>query len=291
MTADKYSAVWVSHSSIGDFLECPRAYFLKNVYRDPKTGHKIQFITPPLALGQAVHDTLESLSVLATDKRFETPLLDRYEQSWEKVSGEKGGFFDKDTEMKYKKRGEEMIRRVKENPGPISRMAVKINEELPHFWLSEEDNIILCGKIDWLEYLPDTDSVNIIDFKTNKGSEKEESLQLPIYYLLVHHCQRRNVEKASYWYLGRDNEPKEMKLPDLEKAHEDVLKVAKKVKLARQLQSFQCKCGSKGCRLCQPLEAIFRGEGKFIKTDEIGRDIYVLPDGWKTSDEEMDTLL
>lgn len=25
---DKYSAVWVSHSSINDFLKCHRAYFL-----------------------------------------------------------------------------------------------------------------------------------------------------------------------------------------------------------------------------------------------------------------------
>ena len=37
MAVDKYTAVWVSHSSMGDFLKCPRAYFLHNVYKDPKT--------------------------------------------------------------------------------------------------------------------------------------------------------------------------------------------------------------------------------------------------------------
>ena len=62
--ADKYTAYWVSHSSINDFLKCPRAYFLKNVYKDPKTGRKIKLISPPLALGQAVHEVVESLSVL-----------------------------------------------------------------------------------------------------------------------------------------------------------------------------------------------------------------------------------
>ena len=75
MTGDKYTAVWVSHSSISDFLQCPRAYFLNNVYRDPQTGHKINLMSPPLALGQAVHYVIESLSILNVDKRFTEPLM------------------------------------------------------------------------------------------------------------------------------------------------------------------------------------------------------------------------
>ena len=56
---------------------------------------------------------------------------------------------------------------------------------------SPEENIILCGKIDWLKYNEDTDSVCIIDFKTGKHDENGESLQLPIYQLLLKNLQKR----------------------------------------------------------------------------------------------------
>ena len=38
MPKDKYTATWVSHTSLSDYIKCPRAYFLKNVYKDPQTG-------------------------------------------------------------------------------------------------------------------------------------------------------------------------------------------------------------------------------------------------------------
>jgi ATP-dependent helicase/DNAse subunit B len=198
---DKYTAVWVSHSSISSFLECPRSYFLKNVYKDPKTNHKIKLMSPPLALGQAVHEVVESLSEIKTDLRFSTPLLEKFETVWKKVSGKLGGFFDKDTEYKYFERGKAMLSRIQKNPGPIKDLAIKINQDLPYFYLSEADNIILCGKIDWLRYFPDSDTVEIIDFKTSKNEESDDSLQLPIYHLLATHCQNRPVTAASYWYL------------------------------------------------------------------------------------------
>ncbi|MGI5841494.1 MAG: RecB family exonuclease [Patescibacteria group bacterium] len=275
MAKDKYSAIWVSHSSIGDFLKCPRAYYLKNVYKDPKTGHKIKLMSPPLALGQAVHEVLESLSVLATDKRFKEPLIDKYEIAWNKISGKRGGFPDDETELKYKNRGREMIEMVQNNPGPLKNLAVKINMDLPHYWLSEDDNIILCGKIDWLEYLPDNDSVNIIDFKTSRKEEGADSLQLPIYHLLVHNCQKRKVEKASYWYLELNREMVDKELPDLQESHERVLKIAKKIKLARQLEVFKC-AHKTGCFACKPYEAVLRGEAEFVGTDEYRSDVYVL---------------
>ena len=70
-----------------------------------------------------------------------------------------------------------MLQRVIKHPGPVAKLAVKIKQDLPYYWLSEEDNIILCGKIDWLEYLPDQDGVHIIDFKTSKYDEAPQSLQ------------------------------------------------------------------------------------------------------------------
>ena len=106
---DKFTAVWTSHTSISDFLRCPRAYYLRNVYRDPKTNHKIKLMTPSLALGQAVHEVLGSLSVLPKDRRLEESLIAKMERVWLKVHGKKGGFWDLATENKYKTRGQEML--------------------------------------------------------------------------------------------------------------------------------------------------------------------------------------
>lgn len=272
---DKYSAVWVSHTSISDFLQCPRAYYLKNVYKDPQTRHKIQLMSPPLALGQVVHSVLESLSFLPGPERFKESLIAKFERNWQAVSGKRGGFFDQATEERYKERGREMLNRVVAKPGPLTGLAVKIKEDLPQYWLSEEDNIILCGKIDWLEYLPADDSVNIIDFKTSKAQENESSLQLPIYHLLVHNCQHRKVSKAQYWYLGLD-EVVEKTLPDLEEAHEQIFQIAKEIKLARQLERFKCSHGADGCFACRPMEKILRGEAEFVGENEYRQDVYVL---------------
>lgn len=275
MSPDKFTATWVSHSSIADFLACPRAYYLKNVYKDPKTNHKIQVISPHLALGSAVHEVIESLSTIPAADRFREPLALKFERIWlEKYTAKKGGFFDKETEEQYFNQGRQMIKRVVDHPGPLASLAVKITLELPYFYLSEPDNIILCGKIDWLEYLPKTDSVHIIDFKTGKSTEEDDSLQLPIYYLLVKNTQKRKVEKASYWYLQRKNKPEEKKLPDLDKAHKQVVEIAKKVKLARQLDRF--KCPHNGCPRCKDLETVLEGGAELVGVSDFGNDVYII---------------
>jgi len=285
MSSDRFTTIWVSHTSIKDFLNCPRAYFLKHVYRDPKTGHRIKIASPPLSLGQAVHEVIESLSRLPKDKRLNRPLLEKFNQAWEKVSGKRGGFISKETENRYRERGKKMLQRVIDNPGPIARLAVKIKMDLPHFWLSEKDNIILCGRIDWLEYLPETDSVHIIDFKTGRNDEGSDSLQLPIYHLLASHCQKRKVTKTSYWYLERSDRPVEKPLPKMEESFQKLLKIAKKIKLARQLERFRCP-HKNGCSFCKPMEAILRGEGEFVGTDDRQNDIYLLDQPFSRDEEE-----
>lgn len=274
MQKDKFTAHWFSHSSIKDFLDCPRAYYLKNVYKNPKTNRKIQLVSPPMALGLAVHEVLESLSLLNKDKRFENPWHEKYDQAWSKVSGKRGGFLDRDVEYRYKKRGQEMLNRAYQNPGPLKELAVKIKQDLPYYWLSEEKEIILCGKLDWLEYLEDTDSVHIIDFKTGKSTEDDNSLQLPIYLLLASNCQPRKVVKASYWYLARDDKPKKVELPDLETAEKKVLKITEKIKLARQIEKFDCP--KQGCWACEPYEKIIKGEAELVGADLYNRDVYIL---------------
>lgn len=281
--SDKFTATWVSHSSISEFLKCPRAYYLKNMYKDPHTRHKITLMSPPLALGQAVHEVIESLSELPTVERFKTPLNQKFEIAWSKVSGKRGGFTDKDQEYQYKSRGQAMLKRVEDHPGPLKNLAVKIKMDLPYFWLSEEDNIILCGKIDWLEYLKETDSVHIIDFKTSKKEEDPESLQLPIYYLLVHYCQNRAVDKMSYWYLENNDKLTPKELPDLMEAHDRVLKIAKQISLARKLNRLTCPHKT-GCYACRPYEAILAGKAERVGENDFNQDLYMLPQNQSDDD-------
>lgn len=289
MAKDKYTAIWISHTSITDYLNCPRAYFLKNVYKDPKTAHKIQIMTPALALGQAVHEVMESLSNIPTATRLDESLVLKFDETWDKFTGEKGGFTSLEEEHKFKERGKAMLRRVMDNPGPIAKLAVKIQQDLPHYWISDDENIVLCGKVDWLEYDKDNDSVHIVDFKTGKKKEDEDSLQLPIYHLLVHHCQKRPVTKASYWYLETDNDLTEKILPDLKDAHNKIIEIGRRIKLARKLDKFECPNGHDGCVYCRPLERIIKGEGKLVDTND-QRDIYFLPYE-VVEEEEVDSVI
>jgi hypothetical protein len=235
-------------------------------------------MSPPLALGQAVHEVIESLAVLPVEARLKISLVKKLDPAWLKISGKKGGFRTNSEEMIYRQRGDQMLINLQEDPGPILRKAIKIksNMNLPNYWLSEEDGIILCGKIDWLEYLEKTNSVNIIDFKTGKKEEREDSLQLPIYILLAMNTQSKKVSGAFYWYLDRDEGLAEKKLPDIKESFEKVYTVARRIKLARQINHFKCPHG--GCSYCRPYERILKHEGEKVTVSETRQDVYVLPD-------------
>ena len=276
MAQDKYSALWVSHSRINDFATCPRAYYLKHLYRNPKTRHKMKLMSPPLALGQIVHDVLDSLKELPVKERFKIPLTSKLHELWGKIEGKKGGFLDSSIEQQYKTRAEEMLLRLIKNPGPLAQLAVKLKMDLPYFWLSEEKNIILSGKIDWMEYLPDTDSIHIIDFKTSKNEENDSSLQLPIYYILAKRCQTRHIARMSYWYLEREEGIIEKSLPDEKKVLNNLIDSALEIQLATKLERFKCKQGSGGCSSCKPHELLLKGEGEFVGMNNYKEDVYVL---------------
>jgi CRISPR/Cas system-associated exonuclease Cas4 (RecB family) len=273
MLKDKFSAIWVSHSSLSDYLKCPRGYYLKNIWKNPKTNHKCSIVSPALALGQSVHEVLEALSTVPAESRFSSSLLEMYDHAWKKVSGLQGGFTSQDQEQATKLRGQNMLQRVVDHPGPLLHKAIKIRQDLPYFWLSDEDNIILCGKIDWLEYQPESDTVNILDFKTGKYDENPDSLQLPIYLLLVKNCQTHAVSGASYWYLDRDDSPRAVALPESEVSRKKVLDLAKKVALARKLNHFVCPQIT-GCRFCRDLEKVYKGEAHYVGVNDFGQDLY-----------------
>lgn len=238
-------------------------------------------VTPSLSLGGIVHETLEGLLNYKAEERASQPLEAQFEEHWKNVSGKVGGFKTEQEENEAKERGLAMIRRVANNMGPLLHKAVTLpahaNNMPPNFYLSEEHNIILSGKIDWLEYVPADDSIKVIDFKTGKRDEEENSLQLPIYSLLLNALQKRKVSGAAYWYIERNDTPTEVSLPDLSVAQEKVLAAALKVKEAREKNLFNCPRGAQGCFVCQPFEKIIKGQAELVKTDEVRRtELYLV---------------
>jgi ATP-dependent helicase/DNAse subunit B len=278
---DKYKATWVSHSSMGDFIKCPRLYYLHNVYKDPSTGRKMTLVTPYMSLGIAVHNVVEGLGEYPSEERMNRDLLATFEEEWQKVSGKKGGFINDEQEQTFKERGVKMIETVINNPRFLTNKRIKLPRgEMPcHFYLSEEDNIILNGLVDWIEYLPD-DTLHIIDFKTGKNEEKESSLQLPIYLLLCDALQKRKVSKAGYWYLENDSFVSK-ELPSLEEAYKRVYDVAIEVKKARDTKKFECREGEDGCFGCRVYENILKfKKGEKVPVEYVGvggfnQDVYI----------------
>jgi len=275
MAQDKFSAVWVSHSSMGDFLKCPRLYYLRNVYKDPKTKSKINIVSPHMSLGVAVHEVLEGLADFSSESRMDRDLLTWFDDVWKKYSGRVGGFKDAMQEEEFKTRGVTMLESVKKDPKFLIHKRIKLPREVmnPNFFISDEENIILNGLIDWIEYIPETNSLHIVDFKTGKKEETENSLQLPIYLLLCNALQKRKVTKASYWYL-ESGKVVEKELPDADTAFRDVLAVALRVKAARTKNEFECPKGKLGCMHCIPFEKVLRGEAEFVGTGIFKQDLY-----------------
>lgn len=290
---DKYTAVWVSHSSMGDFIKCPRLYYLHNMYKSGKTGRKVSIVSPHMSLGIAVHEVLEGLAEYPSSERMDRDLRAKFEEAWLKVTGKKGGFTSAEEEEGFKERGKEMINNVIKDPRFLPNKCIKLKRDtMPcNFYISEDHNIILNGLVDWIEYLPLTDSLHIVDFKTGKHEEKDGSLQLPIYLLLCNALQKRKVTKASYWYL-ESMEMVEKELPDVETAMKDVLEVAMKVKEARRVAKkegedkvFVCPSGAYnpitkegGCFGCRPYEMILAGDESMesVGIGGFNQDMYIM---------------
>lgn len=274
MSKNKYSAVWTSHSSLSDYKKCPRAYYLKNVYKT-KNNKKITTVSPHLSLGVAVHDTIEDLAWIPAEERLRVDLKAKFLSLYSKFAGKSGGFSSEDEYQDFKTRGLTMIQTIMKSPGPIAKPAVRLiqdKSELPWMWLSEEENIIVCGKCDWLEY--NDGKLHVIDFKTGKSQEKSDSLQFGFYSLLVKKYKKYPLTKASYWYLLQSPELTPVDLPSYNESFDSILTQSLIVKEAREAKKFSCKY--KGCRNCEPLEKIIRGEAEFVGIGGFGSEQYYI---------------
>lgn len=265
-------AVFISPSSLADFEKCPQLYYYRNIYRSPR-GLKIQLINPSLALGQTVHDTLDQFLKLTPLERTHDSLISTLNFIWSQTSGEKGGFTSNQEESDFKERAMAMLEKFWSHPHFKTAQPVK----LPNFpKLDLGDNLILTGKLDWIEEFDG--GFRVIDFKTGKNEEKEDSLQLPIYALLAQEIVKTPNVKTFYWYLDKDDDITSFDLPDLEKTKDQLKQKGELVKLVRQTQSYRCQSGQESCWACRDFVSLAKGAGKLVTIDPVNRrqEIYIL---------------
>jgi len=264
-------AVFISPSSLSDFDKCPQLYYYKSVYR-ATSGLKIQIINPAIALGQVVHETIDQTIKLPAVQRSKDRLLDTYDFLWQSISGEKGGFTDQEDESK--KRGLVMLERFWDN-GHFKEAEMVPLPTFPKVDLG--NNLILTGKLDWIE--KDGDFFHVIDFKTGKNEEKSDSLQLPIYAVLACGILKSFTIRTSYWYLDKEDSLTEFPLADINETTGILITKGEIIQLARKNNSFKCQSGKDNCYSCRDIQAVAMGFGKLVSVDTTNykQEIYILP--------------
>ncbi|MDO8576979.1 MAG: PD-(D/E)XK nuclease family protein [Candidatus Daviesbacteria bacterium] len=267
-------ALWISYTALKDFTRCPRSYFLKNRYRDTKTGNRLQVASAPMTLGSLVHDAikwyLQTGRVASKDD-----VVKQYKNHWLKYRGKRGGFSSREEEADFGKRGLKMLDNFMENV-KLLEANILIYDFL-RFRLDEK--IVLNGKVDFVGELPDK-SLHILDFKTG-SKEEDDSTQLHTYAILAESNLQKKVSKISYWYLDRESVPKEAVLDRLEDKLEWLRDKALQIKKAIKENNWVCINGDPPvgglCNDCRNYQAIIDGKGEFQFSDEsFKKDIYFL---------------
>lgn len=268
---NKFAATWCSASSISQFRNCPRSYYLSSVYKD-ENKQKVSIVSKAMSLGSAVHGVLEPFADLSSAERETTMFSTKFKEAWRNYSGEIGGFESQEEELKYIERGKGILRNVRANIHHLLGETAKLgHDDLPWMWLSEDEEIILCGKLDYI-LKTGPKSYHVIDFKTGKNKESGDSLQLPIYSVLLDHFLGDSEFKASYWYVAEDSDLTSKGIPPLEESKARILEIALQMKAARAKQEFICPSG--GCFYCRDMEKILTGEAKYVGTGKYRTKLY-----------------
>ncbi len=281
---NKFKGNWLSASSIANFKSCPLSYYYANVFKDTDKK-KISTVSKYMTLGLACHEPLEALSDVPSEQRKDVKLSHLFYDTWDSLSGEKGGFDTSEQEAEFKARGVEMLKNVKANIHHLEGQTVTMlpdRRELPWFWLdnkNEEEgsnNLVLCGKVDFC--ILNGNTLRVLDFKTGLKEEKDDSLQLPIYRLLADHFYPNKDFEAFYWYIGKDAAPKKKEIPSVDECRARVMEIGLKIKEAREKQEFECPNGEMGCRSCLPYKAIVNGRAKFVGLGTYGAKMFKIFD-------------
>ncbi len=263
-------AIYLSYTSLNDFLRCPKSYYLKNVYRNPQTGYKLQIASPYITLGATVHDALDWY-IKQPKKPSKADTINQFRNHWRKFRLKRGGFTSLEQEAEFGKRGLTMVENFVGNAQILEPSVPPI--KFPKYILPGD--VVLIGNFDFLGEKRDK-SLHVVDFKT--GAKDEESpIQLYIYAILAEANLQKPVSTASYWYLDREDGPRPVVLDPLDSTLEWLHQKAALVKKAREENKWNCVKGESACFECKQYQAIIDGKGEFMFSDHaFKKDSYFL---------------
>ncbi|MEX0616304.1 MAG: PD-(D/E)XK nuclease family protein [Candidatus Woykebacteria bacterium] len=259
------NTIWISHSSLGDFEKCPRLYFLRNLYRDKTYGNnfRIQVANPYLSLGEVVHEAIDKFVERHTiAEKNKDKIMYELSRGWQLKPGKIGGFKTPSQEKEFKDRAVVMLERFFANKDSVLSEPMR-SVQFPKKKLFPGKDIVLVGNFDWLEDYKD--GLHILDFKTGQHEEAEDSLQLPIYSILAKETFGKEALKTSYWYLDKEDAPKEVSSKDLDKSLSKVEEKALAVENAIVKDSFPHS--RENCLFCREYEQVLEGKAEKVATD------------------------
>lgn len=263
-------ALWISYTGLKDFLRCPRAYYLKNRYRDPKSGYRLQIASPYMTLGFLVHDAIKWYLQTGRAATYQD-IVKKFRNHWLKYRGKRGGFTSLEEEGSFGKRGLSMLDNFIKNVSSLET-------NLPAYDFLKytlDDRIVLNGKLDFVGQLKDG-SLHILDFKTGSKDE-DDPTQLYIYAILAESNFQKEVSKISYWYLDRSSGSTEAVLDPLDEKLEWLRSMAKEIEEVVKVDSWVCAEGDSLYNECKKYEAIIDGKGEFqFSDDDFKKDVYFL---------------
>ncbi len=264
-------AIFLSNTSLNDFFKCPKSYHLKNIYRDPRNNFRIQIANPYLSLGATVHDVVKWYLLSSNTPTLNEVKL-KFKDLWWKYHGKRGGFTLARDEADFVNRGLKILENFFANAKRLEKLAPPAH--FPKYPLLPD--VILTGNMDFVGELPDG-SLHVVDFKT--GSKDEEGpLQLYIYAILAENYYGKPVKKASFWYLDREDAPKEAVLDSIELNLKWLIEKGKQVKDAWEENCWDCIKGDELCRECRDYQAIIEGKGEHLYTDHsFKKEVFFLP--------------
>ncbi|QQG43736.1 MAG: PD-(D/E)XK nuclease family protein [Candidatus Daviesbacteria bacterium] len=266
------NALFLSYTSLSDFLKCPHSFYLKNLYRDPKSGHRLQIASPYLSLGSTVHDAIKWFLEIQGQANLDQ-LIKKYRNLWLKFTGKRGGFASREEEAVFGKRGLLMMENFYKNWQILGKSAPHIN--FPKYNLVE--NVVLTGNFDFVGEKKDG-TLWVVDFKTGV-TDKKDPLQLYLYAILAENNFGKKVTQASFWYLDRESSPSPVVLEPLEGQVQWLQEKGQEVKKAVEKGQWVCIKNEMEdiCNECQIYQALKDGQGEFQFSDfRFKKDVYYL---------------
>lgn len=223
----------ISYTDLQAFDDCPLKFYYQKILRLPTPP------TPPLLMGQAIHNTLEWGAQAAMEGKEPelNDLIEEFERRWRNVR-----LADPDQKERMRQRGADLLgaylRLNNELDGAPFALERKFEVQLP--------SAKLTGRIDRVD--KSKSGLIVIDYKTGKKDDKKlkKDLQLPIYSLACKDLFGEYPSKTMFMFLGEGTTHDDT--PDPESLSETRNQIEEKVQAINESE-FVATPGSP-CRTC-----------------------------------------